>query len=89
MVFIRRKFPELSKAITSRYIAHRDAYRKLKAEQLRNEIRAAIKQITASELYVSEARVREHVKKRLTNLGRDSLFKQALREVKTEVGPNK
>jgi hypothetical protein len=87
--FIRRKFPELSKAITSRYIKHRDAYRKEKVEQLRNEIRAAINQITASELYVSEARVREHVKKRLPSLGRDSLFKQALRAVKTEMGLNK
>lgn len=87
--FIRRKFPELSKEIALRYIAHRDTHRKLKAERLRNEIRLAIKQITASELYASEARVREHVKKRLTNLGRDILFKQALREVKTEMGLNK
>jgi len=87
--FIRRKYPELSKEIASRYIAHCDAHRKLKAEQLRNEIRTAIKQITASELYVSEARVREHVKNRLPSLGRDSLFKQALRAVKTEMGLSK
>jgi hypothetical protein len=87
--FVKRKFPELSKAITSRYISHRDASRKVKAEQLHNEIRAAINQISASELYVSEARVREHVKKRLTNLGRGSIFKQALREVKAEMGLNK
>jgi hypothetical protein len=79
----------LSKEIASRYIAHRDAHRKLKAERLRNEIRAAIKQITASGLYVSEAKVREHVKTRLPSPGRDSLFKQALRAVKTEMGLNK
>jgi hypothetical protein len=60
--FVRRKFPELSKAIRLRYISYRDASRKLKAEQLRDEIRVAINQITASGLYVSEARVREHVK---------------------------
>jgi hypothetical protein len=87
--FVRRKFPELSKAITTRYIHYRTICNKEKAERLRNEIRGAINQITASGLYVSEARVREYVKKHLSSLGRDSLFKQALREVKAEMSLNK
>ena len=87
--FIRRKFPELSKAITSRYVSYREAYRKVKAEQLRSEIRVAINHIRASGLYVSEARVRQYVKKRMPRIGRASLFKQALRAVKTEMGLNK
>lgn len=87
--FIRQKFPDLSKAITARYIYYRAAYRKEKAERLRNEIRNAINQILASGVYVSEARVRAHVKARLMPLGRGSLFNQAFREVKVEMGLKK
>lgn len=87
--FVRRKFPELSKAITTRYIHYRAICNKEKAERLRNEIRGAIKQITASGLYVSEARMREYIKKHLSSLGRDSLFKQALWEIKAEMSRNK
>ena len=84
--FIRKKFPELSQAITSRYLTYCAALRKKKDEQLRSEIRAAVRRIVASGQYVSEARVRKHVKKNLPNIGRDSLFKQALREIKAEMG---
>jgi hypothetical protein len=60
--------------------------RKEKAERLRHEIRKAIPQLSASGLNASEARVREFVKRTLPTLGRDSLFKQALHEVKAELG---
>jgi hypothetical protein len=56
-----------------------------KAEQLRNEVRAAVRQIVASGQYASEARVKKQVKKNLPGPGRDSLFKQALREIKSEM----
>jgi len=49
-------------------------------------IREAIEQIAASGLYVSEARVREYAKRHLSGMGRSSLFKQALCEIKSEVG---
>jgi hypothetical protein len=84
--FVRKKFPELSKAIASRYLTYRAALRMRKAEQLRNEVRAAVRQIMASGQYASEARVKKQVKKTLPSLGRDSLFKQALREIKAEMG---
>lgn len=84
--FLRKKFPELSKAITARHQHYQSALRKEKAERLRNVIREAVGQITASGLYISEARVKEHAKQQLPKLGRGSLFKQALREVKAETG---
>lgn len=84
--FLRQKFPELSKAITARYLHYQSALRKENAERLRQAIREAVSQITVSGLYVSEARVKEHVKPLLPKLGRGSLFKQALREVKSEMG---
>jgi TniQ len=86
--FVRKKFPDLSKAITSRYLTYCAALRKQKAEQFRSEIRTAIRQIVSSGQYASEARVRKHVRKNLPSLGRDSLFKQALREIKAEMGLN-
>jgi AcrR family transcriptional regulator len=84
--FVRRKFPELSKMIASRYLHYTKVLRKEKAERLRREIRKAIPQLSASGLNASEARVKALVKQTLPNLGRDSLFKQALREVKAELG---
>ena len=48
-------------------------------------IREVIEQIIASGLYVSEARVKEYAKQQIAKIGRDSLFKQALREVKSEM----
>jgi hypothetical protein len=84
--FVRRKFPELSKMIASRYLHYTKVLRKEKAERLRREIRKAIPQLSASGLNASEARVRALIKQTLPNLGRDSLFKQALREVKVEFG---
>lgn len=84
--FLRQKFPELTKAIASRHMYYRTALRKEKAERLRQEIREAICNITSSRLYVSERRVKAFVKLHLPNLGRDILFKQALREVKAEMG---
>lgn len=84
--FVAQKFPELSKAIVSRYLYYRTALRRENAERLRHEIRRAICDITASHLYVSEARVKAHIGQHLPNIGRDSLFKQALREIKAEMG---
>lgn len=84
--FIRRNFPELSQAIASRYTHYQSAIRKENADRLRSVIREAIGQIAASELYVSEARVKEYAKQQIAKVGRDSLFKQALREVKSEMG---
>jgi hypothetical protein len=84
--FVRAKFPELSKAVTSRYLHYTKVLRKEKAERLRRAIRKAIKQLVASGLNASEARVKSRVKQDLPNLGRDIHFKQALREVKAEVG---
>jgi hypothetical protein len=63
--------------------------RKEKAERLRNVIRGAIEQITASGFYVSETRVKEYAKKHILKIGRGSLFKQALHEVKSEMRLNK
>jgi len=83
--FLRRKFPELSETITARYKHNQAAVRKENAERLRDVIREAVRQITASGLYISEARVKEYAKQQLPKLGRSSLFKQALREVKAEM----
>lgn len=84
--FVRQKFPELSKALTSRYMHHTKVLRKEKAERLRHAIRDAVKQLIASGLNASERRVKKLAKQHLANLGRDILFKQALREVKAELG---
>lgn len=84
--FLRRKFPELSKAVAARYKHYQGALRKKKAEGLRSAIKEAARQVIASGQYVSERRVKKLVRQRLPQLGRDSLFKQALREVKAEMG---
>jgi DNA-binding Lrp family transcriptional regulator len=84
--FVRGKFPELSKAVTVRYLNYQSVLRKDKAQRLRRVIREATEQILAAGLYVSEARVKEYARRHLPNLGRDSLFKEALREVKSEMG---
>jgi hypothetical protein len=83
--FLRRKFPELSEVITARYKHYQTAVRKENAERLRDVIRETVRHITASGLYTSEALVKEHAKQQLPKLGRGSLFKQALREVKAEM----
>jgi transcriptional regulator with XRE-family HTH domain len=83
--FIRKKFPELSKAVTSRYIYYRDALRKERAVRLRQKIREAISNITALGLYASEARVRGYVKSHMEHLGHASTFKQAFQEIKSEM----
>lgn len=62
------------------------ALRKKRAENLRQSIREAARRIIASGQYVSEAKVKEYVREDLTNIGRGSLFKQAFREVKLEMG---
>lgn len=84
--FVRRKFPELSEAVVSRYLQYQAALRKEAAHRLRHAVRIAAQEIMRSGQYVSEAKVREHVRRHLPKLGRDSLFKQALREVKLELG---
>jgi hypothetical protein len=87
--FVRRKFPKLSTAIVSRHLHYQAALRKETASRLHHAVRAAVQEIIASEQYVSEAKVREHIRRHLPKLGRDSLFKQALREVKLEFGLTK
>lgn len=84
--FVRRKFPELSKAVTDRYLSYQTASRKDNAERLRRVIREAAEQIVDAGLYVSEARIREYAKRHLSSFGRASLFKKALREVRSEMG---
>lgn len=84
--FLRRKFPELTKAIVTRHLYYRTSFNSQKAETLRDAIREAVKQIVASGLYVSERRVKAYVSRRLASTGRSSLFKQALREIKSEMG---
>jgi len=86
--FLRRKFPELSQSIVSRHMYYRTACYKEQAKRLRREIRRAIKHLMKSGLSISEARVRKEIIRRLPGPGRDSLFKQALREIKTEKGLN-
>jgi hypothetical protein len=87
--FVRRKFPELSNAIVTRYTHYQTALRNEMSVRLRHAITVAAQQIIASGEYVSEARVRNRVKEHLKKIGRDSLFKQALREVKREMGLTK
>ena len=84
--FVRKKFPELSKAVASRYLYHQAALRKERAKRLHQEIRDAIRCITAKGLYVSEARVKEYIKPHLHHLWHSSLFKQALHRIKAEMG---
>ncbi|MDT7542440.1 MAG: hypothetical protein QOE33_2344 [Acidobacteriota bacterium] len=84
--FLRRKFPELTKAIVIRHLYHRTSSNNQKAEKLRDAIREAVKQIVASGLHISERRVRAYITRRLSSTGRSSLFKQALREIKSEMG---
>jgi AraC-like DNA-binding protein len=84
--FVRQKFPEIAKSITSRHMQYRKVLREEKAVKLRQVIREAIVQITDSGLYVSEARVKEYAKGFLPSTGRSTVFKQALREIKTEMG---
>lgn len=84
--FLRRKFPDLSQAIVSRHLYYRSASNSEKAERLRSEIKTAVQYLIAAGLNVSEAKVKAQVRKHLPNIGRDSLFKQALREIKAEVG---
>jgi hypothetical protein len=84
--FLRRKFPELSKAIAARYKHYQGALRKKNAERLRSTINEVVRQIIASGQYASERRVKKLVRQQLPQLGRDSLFKQTLREVKAEMG---
>lgn len=84
--FFRLKYPELTKAIASRHMEYRKHEQERIAARLRQMIREAIREIMALGQYTSEARVKEYVRPRLFKLGRDSLFKEALREVKTEMG---
>jgi transcriptional regulator with XRE-family HTH domain len=84
--FLRRKFPEITKAIVTRNLYYRTASNKRKAEKLRVLIRESVKQCIASGLNVSEARVRSYVMQHLPGPGKSSLFKQALREIKSEMG---
>jgi FtsZ-binding cell division protein ZapB len=87
--FFRQKYPELTRAIAIRHMQYRRNQQRERAEKLRHMIREAIKTISALGLYVSEGRVKENLRQNQFNAGRDSLFKQALREVKSEMGLSK
>lgn len=87
--FVRRKFPELSKAIVARYTQYQSALRKERAEALRQIMRDAVRHIIASGLYVSAAKVKEYIKLHQLCIGRDHLFQQAFSEVKAEMGMTK
>jgi transcriptional regulator with XRE-family HTH domain len=84
--FLRKKYPEMAKAIVARYMQHLRRHRREHAKKLRQMIRQAIKEIAASGMYISGARVRERLREQRFTVGRDSRFKPALREVKAEMG---
>jgi AraC-like DNA-binding protein len=67
--FMRRKFPELTGAITSRFLYYQNALRKKKAENLYRLTREGVQQLIAAGQYVSEAKVKAYVRERLMNLG--------------------
>lgn len=76
----------LNGAIVVRYLYYQTDYNKEKAVLLRQVIREAIEQIAASGLYVSDGRVKAYVRQHLPGPGKESLFQQALREVKAGMG---
>jgi hypothetical protein len=84
--FFRQKYPEIARAIGSRHMQYRKDQQKERAVKLREMIRAAIKSILAYGKYISEARVKEYLRRHKFSTGRDILFKQALREIKSEMG---
>jgi hypothetical protein len=84
--FFRQKYPEIARAIASRHMQYRRDQQKERAVKLREMIRAAIKSILAYGKYISEARVKEYLRQHNFSPGRDILFKQALREIKSEMG---
>lgn len=84
--FVRRKFPELSQALVARYTHYESAIRKERDDSLRQIIRDAVRHIIASDLYVSAARVKEHIKLHQPGIGQERLFQQAFYEVKVEPG---
>jgi transcriptional regulator with XRE-family HTH domain len=83
--FLNRKFPELTKAIVTRHLYYQTSSRKEKAQRLRDAIREAVKQLMASGLSISEARVSKYVIQQLPGPGNGLLFKRALREIKAEM----
>jgi hypothetical protein len=84
--FFRQKFPELTKAIASRHMQYRSRQQRDRAKKLRSMILKSVKVIAASGLYPSEQKVKERLRQQQFTVGRDRLFKQALREIKSELG---
>lgn len=84
--FFRQKYPEIARVIASRHMLYRRDQQKERAVKLREMIRAAIKSIVAYGKYISGARVKEYLRRHKFSTGRDILFKQALREIKSEMG---
>lgn len=84
--FFRQKYPELTRAIAARHMHYLKNQQEERAGELRHMIREAIKSILALGLYVSEARVKDNLRRHQFSVGRDSLFKQAFREIKSEMG---
>lgn len=87
--FFRQKYPKLVKAIAARHMHYRKSHQEEKSEKLRRLIRKAIKKTLASKLNPSEARIREELRQHQFSVGRMILFKQALLEVKSEMGIGK
>jgi hypothetical protein len=87
--FFRQKYPELTRAIASRHMQYLRTQQRERADQLRYMIREAIKTISVLGLYTSEARIKENLRQHHFTMGRSGLFKQALREVKSEMGIGK
>jgi hypothetical protein len=87
--FFRQKYPKLVKAIAARHMHYRKSYQEEKSEKLRRLIRKAIKKILASKFYPSEARIIAELRQHQFCVGRMILFKQALLEVKSEMGMGK
>jgi transcriptional regulator with XRE-family HTH domain len=83
--FVRRKLPELSKAISSRY----KEYNKLRSEEnnkrLWREVEEAVHSIVEEGLYVSEQRVRGRLSKRWN----EPTFKKVLHTIKRNLGLEK
>lgn len=80
--FIKKKFPDLTKAIVGRYLTKRRALRGQGLAQLRTEVEKAVCTLVAEGLNPSERRVQSH----LSRHWHSTDFKQTLREVKLALG---
>lgn len=84
--FLRRQFPELTKAIVARYIQYQKVLTEKRTSALRQIIRQAVAHITAVGLYASNARVEDYLKLHQAGVGRRDTFQRVFTEVKGEMG---